>query len=140
MCCVCGGGQGQTEEPLDAPEWEIDLDYTQAESYAEELNSAYEDLQYRMQNVATNWQTDRQLIDDYYWNYELLPLLEEGARLDERTLRTAVTWIVDGTEIQGQPMIDVFPEVEEWMLSNYNEDGETLIDRFQLEYMPMMLP
>ena len=38
MCCVCGGG-GYNMEPLDAPAWEINLDYEKGESYAEDLGA-----------------------------------------------------------------------------------------------------
>ena len=73
-----------------------------------------------MEHVLNDWQTDRTLIDNYYWNYELLPLLNEGAKLDERTIRTVITWLVDGIQIKGMPMKDVFPEVEEYMLANFD--------------------
>ena len=51
---------------------------------------------------------------------ELLPLLKEGEKLDEKTLRTLVTWVAEGTSVRGRPLVEVFPEVESWMLNNYN--------------------
>lgn len=84
-----------------------------------------------------DWDTDRKLIDNYYWNFELMPLLAKGEKLDEKTMRTLVTWIVDGTQIKGKPLVEIFPEVEEWMLSNYNPEGITFIEKFNMEMMPM---
>jgi hypothetical protein len=136
MCCACGGGN---TEALAAPEWEVNLDYAQAEVYAADLGAAYDDLEQRMMRTWTDWQTDRDLVDQYYWNYELLPLLEEGAQLDERTLRTLITWIVDGTQIRGEPLRDVFPEVEEYMLQNYDATGYNLQEKFGMNTMPVVL-
>ena len=66
-----------------------------------------------------------------------MPLLEKGEKLDERTLRTFITWIVDGTQIKGQPLVEVFPEAEEWMLSNFDPNGTTCIEKFNMDMMPM---
>ena len=137
-CCACGGGDSATT-PLSPPEWRIDLDYEQGETYAQDLENAYTALHERMQHVLIDWDTDRKLIDNYYWNYELMPLLAEGEKLDERTLRTLITWIADGTQIKGKPLTEVFPEVEEYMLSNFNPDGTTCIEKFNMENMPMVL-
>lgn len=54
-------------------------------------------------------------------------------------MRTLVTWVVDGTEIKGKPLIEVFPEVEEWMLENYNPEGRTVVESFRMESMPYVL-
>ena len=54
-------------------------------------------------------------------------------------MRTLVTWVVDGTEIKGKPLVEVFPEVEEWMLENYNPEGRTVIESFRMESMPYVL-
>jgi len=138
MCCACGGGSAGSD-PLSSPEWAINLDYDQAEVYANDLGAAYQDLNERMMRTWNDWQTDRELVDTYYWNYELLPLLEEGQRLDERTLRTLITWIVDGTQVRGKPLKDVFPEVEAWMLENYDATALNLQDKFNMNAMPLNL-
>jgi len=130
MCCACGGG---SSGPLSVPEWNIDLDYAQADVYAAELEEAYEAHHARMVDVLTRWKQARDEVDQYYWNEELLPVLAEGERLDERTMRTLVTWIADGTEIKGRPLVEVFPDVEEWMLDNYNPEGRTVIETFRME-------
>ena len=54
-------------------------------------------------------------------------------------MRTLVTWIAEGTQIKGRPLVEVFPEVEDWMLHNYNPEGSTLIETFRMEEMPMNL-
>ena len=136
MCCACDGGSGG---PLSVPEWNIDLDYAQADIYADQLEQEYEAHHARMVDVLTRWKAARDEVDQYYWNEELLPVLAEGERLDERTMRTLVTWIADGTEIKGKPLVEVFPEVEEWMLDNYNPEGRTVIETFRMDSMPMML-
>ena len=58
---------------------------------------SYDELQEKMSHVLVDWDTDRKLIDNYYWNYELMPLLAKGEKLDEKTVRSFITWIVDGT-------------------------------------------
>lgn len=60
----------------------------------------------------------------------MAPLLDEGAELDEQAMRTFITWVVDGTTIKGEPMIEVFPEVEEYMLDNYDPSAVTLTQKF----------
>jgi hypothetical protein len=54
-------------------------------------------------------------------------------------MRTLVTWIADGTQIKGKPLVEVFPEVEEWMLSNFDPEGTTCIEKFNMEMMPVVL-
>ena len=54
-------------------------------------------------------------------------------------MRTLVTWVADGTEIKGRPLVEVFPEVEDWMLENYNPEGRTVMESFRFETMPMVL-
>ena len=68
-----------------------------------------------------------------------MPVLIEGEKLDDKTKRALVTWIAEGTQIKGQPLVDVFPEVREWMLENYDPEGATFIEQFRMEEMPMML-
>jgi len=92
-----------------------------------------------MAKVMEDWQTDRTVIDNYYWNRKFMPLLEEGADLDEKTLRTIVTWIADGTQVKGKPIAEVFPEIKEFMLDNYNPEGETIVEVFGMDRMPMVL-
>ena len=40
--------------------------------------------------------------------------------LNKQTLATMITWVVDGTKVKGKPLIEVFPGVEDYMLSNFN--------------------
>ena len=136
MCCACGGG---ASGPLEVPEWRIDLDYDQADRYSAELEAAYREHHAQVADILTRWQAARDEVDQHYWNEELLPVLADGERLDERTMRTLVTWVAEGTQIKGRPLVEVFPEVEEWMLENYNPDGRTLIETFRMESMPMNL-
>jgi len=58
------------------------------------------------------------------------PLLRDGQKLDEKVIRSAITVIVDGTYIQDRPMIDVFPDVEEYMRHNFDENGPTIYEKF----------
>ena len=41
-----------------------------------------------------------------------------------------MTYIVDSTKIKGRPMREVFPEVEECMLENYDPDAPSLAEKF----------
>ena len=51
-------------------------------------------------------------------------------------MRSLVTWIAEGTEIKGRPLVEVFPEVEQWMLDHYNPEGRTAIEAWSMEAMP----
>lgn len=136
MCCGCNGG---STDLLSDPQWNINLDYAQADIYIADLDSKYQDLMQRMTRVTTDWQTDRTIVDNYYWNKKLMPLVEEGSRLDEKTMRTIVTWIADGTQVKGKPIAEVFPGIKDWMLENYNPEGNGMIEMFGLDRMPMSL-
>ena len=48
------------------------------------------------------------------------PHLKRGEKLDEKTIKTVITYIANGTTVVGRPMVEVFPGVEEFMLSNYD--------------------
>lgn len=167
QCCGCGGGDyywnnlqetgddiavsifedrmhdwnlpEPTDDPNVTPEWEFDLDYDQADQYIAELEASYEQYHTDMYNLFSEWAEAKQTIDNYYWNYEMMPLFEEKQRLDERTMRTIITWLVDGTQVKGQPLVDVFPGVEQYMLDNYNAYGVSLADKFGLNGSPLAL-
>ena len=127
MCCACDGGNSG---PLSVPEWNIDLDYAQADVYADQLEQEYAAHHARMVDVLTRWKAARDEVDQYYWNEELLPVLAEGEKLDERTMRRIATFIAEGTTIKGRPLTEAFPEVEELMMSRYNPDEESLLEKF----------
>ena len=57
MCCACGGGETFT------PEWRIDLDYEQGDTYAEELDSAYRMYIDEINMITSAWKQDRDAID-----------------------------------------------------------------------------
>jgi len=140
-CCACRSYWGtlNLQDTSGVPEWEIDLDYAQADEYIAELEGAYEEYQTNLHNMFSEWAEAKQTIDNYYWNYELMPLFEEKASLDERTLRTIITWLADGTQVKGKPLVEVFPGVEEYMLDNYNPYGLSLADKFGLNGSPLSL-
>jgi len=52
MCCACDGGRSG---PLSVPEWNIDLDYAQADVYADQLEQEYAAHHARMVDVLTRW-------------------------------------------------------------------------------------
>ena len=121
------------------PEWEIDLDYAQGDAYIAELTAAYNQHNEDMMRMFTEWGQAKQTIDNYYWTWEFQPQLEEWAALDEQTLRTIITWIVDGTKVKGTPLVEVFPGVEDYMLNNFNAQGLNLQDKFGLNGSPLVL-
>ena len=131
-CCACGGG-------VATPEWFLDLDYDKADEYSRELEERYAEHHAEVADILTRWGQARDEVDRRFWDAEFLPLLAEGERLDERAMRTVVTWVAEGTEIKGKPLVEVFPEVEEWMLDNYQPEALTVVERFSMEQMPMML-
>ena len=133
MCCSCGGGL------LPDPEWRIDLDYAAADATGAALDAEYRDLTDRMMKVLGDWQHDRKVVDEYWWDKKFLPLLGEKEKLDEKTLRSIVSWIADGTKVKGKPIAEVFPEIKEWMLDNYDPSGETIVECFKMDQMPMLL-
>lgn len=74
-------------------------------------------------------------MDRYYWNYELQPHLREGEKLDEKTLFTIINFIAESTTIAGRPAVEVFPGIQDFMLSNFDADGPTLAEKFGLYSM-----
>ena len=58
------------------------------------------------------------------------PHLNAGSKLDERAMRSVVTFIAEGTTVKGRPLTEVFPEVEEAMMSSYNAGEESLLEKF----------
>ena len=53
-------------------------------------------------------------------NYEMKPHLQAGSKLDEKALRKVATFIAQGTQVKGRPLLEVFPEAEELMMSRYD--------------------
>lgn len=121
-----------TLAPLDPPQWEINIDTEGLQGDMRDISREGEEWERDLERILEDWSTDRELIDRYYMNYELQPHLKEGEKIDEKTLKTVVTYIVDGTQIVGRPMIEVFPEVEDYMLSNFDPEGPSLSDKFGL--------
>ena len=96
----------------------------------ESLEDEYNEWQETAEDIWENWQRDREIVDRYYWNYVMQPHLDAGSKLDEKAMRSVVTFIAEGTTVKGRPLTQVFPEVEEAMMSNYNADEESLLEKF----------
>lgn len=68
------------------------------------------------------------------------PHLEKGAKLDEKVLRSLVDYIAKSTTIKGKPMVEVFPGVQEHMMSNFDPNGPTIYEKMGFmnlqEYYP----
>ena len=75
-----------------------------------------------------NWQRDREIVDRYYWRYVMQPHLRAGSKLNERSMREVATFIAEGTTVKGRPLLEVFPELEELTMSEYDEDAESLLE------------
>merc|ERR1711997_18954 len=109
----------EEDEPLDEPEWNITLNHTAAEEGVAELLDDYEAWTAREVQIMNDWTTDRQLVDEYYWTYEMEPHLKKGEKLDEKTIRSIVTYVANSTTIKGRPLIEVYPDIEEYMMHNF---------------------
>ena len=120
MLASLNGGLNLEEGPLSSPEWTIDVDHAAGEQMASEIEQEYEDWEREAEDIWEDWQRDREIVDRYYWRYEMEPHLESGSKLDEKAMRKIVTFIAEGTQVKGRPLIEVFPEVEELMMSRYN--------------------
>ena len=114
----------------ETPEWSIDVDHDEGEAMIESLEDEYDEWQETAEDIWENWQRDREIVDRYYWNYVMQPHLNAGSKLDEKAMRSVVTFIAEGTTVKGRPLTEVFPEVEEAMMSNYNADEESLLEKF----------
>ena len=126
-----GGGLNLADDaPLTAPEWTIDVDHAAGEQMAAEIQAEAEEWNDKASRIWEDWQRDREIVDRYYWRYEMEPHLQEGSRLDERTMRRIATFIAEGTQVKGRPLVEVFPEVEELMMSRYNASEPTLLEKF----------
>ena len=128
-------------DPLEMPtvDFELSLDTAERDEILDEFEEDYMELGGKIDGVLEDWDTDRKVVDGYYWNRKLLPLIDEGAKLHERFVRTMITWVVNGTKINGEPLETVCPEVKEWMMNNYNPNGPTFSEKFGLRNLPMNL-
>lgn len=123
------------EEPLEEPQWSINIDEAAAQESAQELEREYEEWNRTFEEIVEEWAADQEVMDRYYWNYELQPHLREGEKLDEKTLFTIVNFIAESTTIAGRPAVDVFPGIQDFMLNNFDADGPTLAEKFGLYSM-----
>ena len=123
-----------SKEILGAPNYDIDFSWNPdvAKDGVRELMDEYNEWNEKAMHIFEDWMTDNQLINDYYWRYEVAPHLQEGAKLDEKTLRSIVTYIANSTEINGKPLTEAYPGVEEWMMKNYDPEGPTIYEKFCL--------
>ena len=124
------GGQNLAEGPLSPPEWSIDVDHAEGQQMVDEIEAEYDAWVEEAEQIWEDWQRDREVVDRYYWRYVMEPHLNDGSRLDERTMRRIATFIAEGTTITGRPLTEAFPEVEELMMSRYNPDEESLLEKF----------
>jgi len=122
-------------EHLEEPQWSINIDEASAQESAQGLEHEYDEWNRRFEEIVEEWASDQEVLDSYYWNYELQPHIREGEKLDEKTLSTLVTFIADSTTIAGRPAVDVFPDIQEFMLSNFDANGPTLTEKFGLYSM-----
>jgi len=97
---------------------------------ATELTNDYMEWMNRFNDIMEGWKKDEELVNKYYWEFEMKPHLDKGAKLDEKTLRSLVTYIAESTTIKGKPMIEIFPEVQEAMMSNFDPNGPNIYEKF----------
>ena len=126
------GGLLLESEPLPEPQWEFDFDKEALEDKAEELRMESEAWFEEMEHIERDWQDDTELLNHYYLTYKMEPHLKKGAKLDEKALRTIITFIADSTTVKGRPLNEVFPDIEEMMMSNYNADEPSLWEKMGL--------
>ena len=124
------GGLNLEEIPLYTPEWTIDVDHDEGEAMIDSLEDEYEEWQEEAEDIMENWQRDREIVDRYYWNYVMQPHLNAGSKLDERAMREVITFIAEGTTVKGRPLTEVFPEVQDAMMTAYNPDEPSLLEKF----------
>jgi hypothetical protein len=75
MLSSLNGGLNLEEGPLSAPEWTIDVDHAAGEQMASEIEQEYEDWEREAEDIWEDWQRDREIVDRYYWRYEMEPHL-----------------------------------------------------------------
>jgi len=121
-----------SDEPLAAPQWSINIDEESAQAQAEDIMRESNEWNAEFEHIMSDWASDQELLERYYWNYELQPHLEAGQKLDEKTLSTVITFIADSTTVAGRPLVEVFPEIQELMLDNFDPSGPTLVEKFGL--------
>ena len=52
-----------------------------------DLEAEYESWEFMAEHIWENWMRDREIVDRYYWRYEMEPHLNEGSKLDEKAMR-----------------------------------------------------
>ena len=99
------------DEHIEEPAWSISVDEAAAQESARELEREYDEWNRTFEEIVEGWAADQEVLDRYYWNYELQPHMREGEKLDEKTLLTIIDFIAQSTTIDGRPAVDVFPSL-----------------------------
>ena len=67
----------------------------------DEIEREAHEWEEEMQHIERDWQNDMALLNHYYFTYKFEPHLKKGAKLDEKAIRTMVTWIANSTQVKG---------------------------------------
>ena len=89
-----------------------------------------------MEHITRDWQNDLELLNHYYMTYKMEPHVRKGMKFDEKALRSMITYLANSTQVKGKPINEVFPGVEEMMMSNYDPNERSLWEKmgmFNLE-------
>ena len=95
----------------------------------DEIEREAHEWEEEMQHIERDWQNDMELLNHYYFTYKFEPHLKKGAKLDEKALRTMVTWLANSTQVKGKPINEVFPDITDMMMENYNPDEPSLWEK-----------
>ena len=91
------GGLNLEEDPLEAPEFEIDLDKDALETMIGELAQEAEEWEREMQDIVGQWQRDAELLNHYHATYKMEPHIRKGMKLDEKAIRSMITYMANST-------------------------------------------
>jgi len=97
---------------------------------ATDLADEYSEWLVELEHIINDWDENRRLLNEYYWSFKMKPHLSQAEKLQEKALRTMVTFIVNGTKIKGKPLNEVFPDVEKLMIENFDQNSPTLIEKY----------
>ena len=95
----------------------------------EGLAQEAEEWEREMQDIVGHWQRDAELLNHYHATYKMEPHIRKGMKLDEKAIRSMITYMANSTQVKGRPVNEVFPDIEEMMMSNYDPSAPTLWEK-----------
>ena len=103
----------------------------------EEVQAEYAANDAEFYHLFEHWQSDRMaIIDRYYWMWSDLLVREQ--ELDMRAMHDISAYVARHVYVNGIQLGYVVPDLEVYMVANYNAHADNIISMFALEELPLL--